>query len=119
MATMDTNVADYGGYEYHFVEEPPIDLKCLICRAVAKQPQQHGQCGKLYCLSCITEHMKTRSQCAHCRQDLTTFTDGKSKQTLYLYSYQYSQLASESMIKLPQTVNYRRCSRYKGLEGQV
>ena len=65
--------------EYEFVEELPDTLKCPICLSVVKQPQQHGECGKLFCLSCINEHKKKSSKCPHCRQDLSTFSDGKSK----------------------------------------
>ena len=75
---------DTGGYDYQFVEEPPDSLKCLICLLVARDPQQHGGCGKLFCKSCIAAHRVQRYDCPHCRQTLADpfggiFNDFKSE----------------------------------------
>ena len=78
---MASNALNIGGYDCKFVEVPPVALKCLICLSVARDPQQHGDCGKVFCNSCITEHKKISNDCPHCRQQLTTFNDGKSKDT--------------------------------------
>ena len=40
-------------YDYMFTSEPDDALKCLICRSVAKDPWQHGKCGRLFCKACI------------------------------------------------------------------
>ena len=78
-------VSETGGYDYRFVEEPLDSLKCLICLLVARDPQQHGGCGKLFCQSCIAAHRVLRNDCPHCRQPLsnsqqtTIFNDFKSK----------------------------------------
>ncbi len=82
LAKMDSPSRERGGYDYQFVEEPPHGLKCVICLAVTRQPQQHGECGKLFCSSCITEYRETSfvfPKCPHCRQHLETFNDGKSE----------------------------------------
>ena len=76
MASNDQNI---GGYDCKFVVDPPDALKCLICLSVTKDPQQHGQCGKLFCNSCITEHRKISNNCPHCRRILVTFEDGRSE----------------------------------------
>ena len=71
-----------GGYDYQFVEEPPHELKCVICLAVARQPQQHGECGKLFCSSCLAQHRQKNNKCPNCDLQLNTFYDGKSE---YMY----------------------------------
>lgn len=61
-----------GGYDYFFLEEPPSDVVCPICRLVARTPQQVSCCGKIYCLSCFTEletQSKWRLRCANCREE--------------------------------------------------
>ena len=79
---------DTEGYDYNFVEEPSDSLKCLICLLVAKDPQQHGACGKLFCSSCIASYRTQQDDCPHCRQPLSNdsgrtmiFNDFKSKFT--------------------------------------
>ena len=79
MAGIDTGSGE-SRYDYKFVEEPPDSLKCLICLCVVNNPQQHGECGRLFCLSCIrNEHKKRNRRCPHCKERLNTFNDGKSK----------------------------------------
>ncbi len=79
---MASNVAS--GYDLDWVEDPPDDLKCLICLCVARDPQQHpgddsNPCGKVFCRECITKHKKTSDKCPNCRQCLTLFSDARSK----------------------------------------
>ncbi len=76
-------MASSGGYDLNWVEDPPDDLKCLICLAVAKDPRQHpgddsSDCGKVFCLECITEYQKNYSKCPNCHQKLILFKDAKS-----------------------------------------
>ena len=71
-----------GGYDYFFLEEPPSDVVCPICHLVASNPQQVSCCGKIYCLSCLTE-LKKRSKwvyrCANCREEEpSSFPDRKT-----------------------------------------
>ena len=41
------------GYECNFVSESDDALKCLICLAIARDPWQHGECGRLFCKNCL------------------------------------------------------------------
>ena len=83
---MASNIANTGGYDCKWVEDPPEDLKCQICLSVAKEPQQHGNggCGKVFCQSCITEYQKNNNTCPNCRKQLTTFKDERSEYRLPL-----------------------------------
>ncbi|XP_064386091.1 TNF receptor-associated factor 3-like [Halichondria panicea] len=73
-----------GGYDLNWLEDPPDDLKCLICLCVARDPHQHpgdttNECGKIFCHSCITEmNKKNETTCPNCRKNLTDFKDAKS-----------------------------------------
>ncbi len=68
-----------------WVEEPPNELVCAICKEVVTEPQQHGGangCGKVFCKHCIDEDRRTRpgnTRCPCCMQTLTLFQDPKSK----------------------------------------
>ena len=83
MASNLTNI-DVGGYDLNWLEDPPDDLKCLICLCVARDPHQHpgdatNECGAVFCHSCIIEHKKNETICPNCRKNLTHFKDAKSK----------------------------------------
>ncbi len=72
-----------------WVEAPPNELVCAICKDVATEPQQHGGpqgCGKVFCTTCITQSQHTRlgNTCPCCRQTLTLFQDTKSKFLYYM-----------------------------------
>ena len=56
-----------GGYNCNFLSEPDVTLKCLICLAVARDPRQHEECGKLFCSECI-EKNGTDKPCPNCKQ---------------------------------------------------
>ena len=71
-----------GGYDYFFLEEPPSDVICPICRLVAREPHQVSCCGKIYCKECFFQ-LQSRSKwtfrCANCREDEPeTFPDRKT-----------------------------------------
>lgn len=69
-----------GGYDLEFLSEPPDGLKCLICMLVARQPYQHGVCGKLFCESCLEEYTSRTRSCPHCRdREAQYFQDNRSK----------------------------------------
>ena len=40
---------DLKGYDCDFVDPVPTSLVCLICRLIARAPQQMVCCGKVYC----------------------------------------------------------------------
>ena len=65
-------------YEYNFVSEPDDALKCLICLDVARDPMQHGECGKLFCKECLEKHGKDRP-CPNCKTQSEYYRDNKSK----------------------------------------
>ena len=72
--TMDDLIEEdnIGGYDYMFLEEPPSDVVCPICRLVAREPLQVSCCGKIYCKSCYTElesQSKWSLRCANCREE--------------------------------------------------
>ncbi|XP_064395997.1 TNF receptor-associated factor 5-like [Halichondria panicea] len=73
-----------GGYDCQFLQEPPDDLKCLICLCVARDPLQHGDkgCGKIYCRQCITEYKKKNDKCPNCRRLIVTFRDVRSERDI-------------------------------------
>ena len=65
--------------EVDFVESPD-ELLCMICLSVAREPWQHGNCGRLFCEKCLHENMKLDKRCPNCRENnAKCFKDGKSK----------------------------------------
>ena len=60
------------GYDCNFLSEPDVSLKCLICLAVARDPRQHEECGKLFCSECI-EKYGTDEPCPNCKQSRRQF----------------------------------------------
>ena len=72
-------MASITGYECNFVSEPDDTLKCLICLAVARDPWQHGECGRLFCEKCLNKYGKEKP-CSNCRTEQPTyFKDNKSQ----------------------------------------
>ena len=39
--------------EFEFLTPPDADLECRICHQVAREPWQHGKCGRLFCKECL------------------------------------------------------------------
>ena len=67
------------GYECTFISEPDDSLKCLLCLAVARDPWQHGKCGRLFCYECLKKYGKDKP-CPNCRMKQPLyFEDCKSK----------------------------------------
>ena len=78
-ANMAVKLASSSGYECNFVPEPDDALKCLICLAVARDPWQHGKCGRLFCEDCLPKHGKDKP-CLNCRMEQPQYLeDMKSK----------------------------------------
>ena len=48
------------GYKCNFVSVPDDTLKCLICSTIARDPWQHGKCGRLFCEECLNKHGKEK-----------------------------------------------------------
>ena len=73
------------GYEYEFVEKQSEDYSCLVCKCVARNPQQVNCCGKIICENCLERCKQTNShhdKCPHCQQELTSFKDTRSHQVI-------------------------------------
>lgn len=67
--------------ELKFVSQPDDGLKCLICLDLAREPQQHEACGKLFCNDCLEKYGRDKP-CPNCRkQDSQYYTDNRSKYT--------------------------------------
>ena len=60
-------MANKGGYNYTFVEEPSEDFKCPICLLVLRNPHLTGCCGQNLCENCIESSRERSSQCPLCR----------------------------------------------------
>lgn len=76
-----------GGFDFNYIEEPPDDLLCLICRFPAKEPMQMTCCGKVFCSNCLTEYNKRSKNCSNCRRDSgTSFNDLRSKSSSFSYT---------------------------------
>ena len=64
---------------YKFITEPDDDLLCMICNAVAKDPWQHGECGRLLCCKCLEEYDGNKP-CPNCKMEQPQyFQDSRSK----------------------------------------
>ena len=64
---------------YNFVSEPDDTLKCLVCLEVARDPWQHGKCGRLFCEQCLDQYGKGQP-CPNCRMKKPMYLeDTKSK----------------------------------------
>ena len=78
-ANQTLDMASTSGYECNFVSEPDDALTCQICLEVARDPWQHGECGRLFCQNCLNEHGKKRP-CPNCRTEQPKYLkDVKSK----------------------------------------
>lgn len=70
------------GYDYTFVEPPPDDLVCLICRYVAREPQQLTCCGRIFCEGCLKKHRSTSPKCPNCSRMISNFPDSRSERQI-------------------------------------
>ena len=58
-----------GGYRYKFLECPPEDLLCAVCKHVARQACQMNCCGSISCKVCLeglVDSSKNKLQCPGC-----------------------------------------------------
>lgn len=68
-----------GKTQFKFASEPDDSLKCLICLEVAKNPWQHGKCGRLFCKECL-DKIGAYQPCPNCRMEHPQyFEDNKSE----------------------------------------
>ena len=71
--------------KYKLVSEPEDELICLICLEVAEEPWQHGECGRLFCKTCLDKLGKDKP-CPNCKKEQPQyFSDTRSEFTLSRY----------------------------------
>jgi len=73
---------ELGEQDVEYLEQPEGSLCCGICLGVAREPWQHGDCGQLFCTSCLECHQKLSEvdKCPLCRMDGPQyFRDNRSK----------------------------------------
>jgi len=65
------NNGESGGFDYHFVENPPELLICDICHLPSCNPYLSVCCGHLFCKSCIdsAEQKMLVRTCPVCRDE--------------------------------------------------
>ena len=67
---------EVNGHDCNFVPEPSDSL---ICLAVARDPWQHGKCGRLFCEKCLDEYGKDKP-CPNCKMAKAMYLeDNKSE----------------------------------------
>ena len=59
-------MAEAGGYDLEFLEEPKEDYECPICQLVMKEPQIVDCCGYKYCFGCVNRVMLANKPCPMC-----------------------------------------------------
>ena len=83
----------YDGKMFHFVEQPPERLICVVCQELSQEPVQANCCGKIYCASCkrklCIERLNTTSNsCSVCISTVnddpssTIFKDAQAQQEI-------------------------------------
>ena len=62
-----------GGYDYHFVKEPPDTTVCVICQLPSRDPYLSVCCGHVFCKSCLDSAKKAvavvATNCPMCRSE--------------------------------------------------
>ena len=51
-------------------EEEKEKDECIICYETIVEGNVKLKCNHKYCLSCFVQHMRTKSECAYCRQEV-------------------------------------------------
>ena len=105
------------GYEYEFVGKQSEDFWCLVCKCVARNPQQVNCCGKIICKTCLDQFKQTNSQhdkCPHCRKVLSSFEDKRSCQAIISLkvrcSFTKHGCTWEGELKLYEESHQHKCS---------
>ena len=51
---------------------PAVSIRCAICLdSFTSKPLSSTNCGHIFCVECIGQHMKTKKECPTCRKKLT------------------------------------------------
>ena len=66
---------EYGYDDSRFEKDVDENFHCSICYNVLKEPRMCRNNGHVYCLACISEHLKVNSQtCPECKEHLSVDT---------------------------------------------
>ena len=66
---------EYGYEDSRFEKDVDENFHCSICYNVLKEPRMCRNNGHVYCLACISEHLKVNSQtCPECNEHLSVDT---------------------------------------------
>ena len=68
MAASTTTVSQICGYKYEFLRSVSEDLKCVLCKHVARDLHTTSCCKKPFCQECITPVLRARKQCPSCKR---------------------------------------------------
>lgn len=66
------------GFRYSFLQKPPQNCVCHLCKLVSRDPHQAACCGTIFCSPCLRNHYKSTSSptiCPNCRDSLKEFRD--------------------------------------------
>ena len=70
-----SSVVKYGYEDCRFEKDVDEDLHCSICYNVLKEPRMCRNNEHLFCVDCITEHLRVNSQtCPECNEHLSVDT---------------------------------------------
>ncbi|CAB3985007.1 E3 ubiquitin- ligase PDZRN3-like [Paramuricea clavata] len=75
MAFCPTEEKMYGYEDSRFEKVVDVNFHCSICRNVLKEPRTCRNNEHIFCLGCISEHLRVNSQtCPECKEDLSVDT---------------------------------------------
>ena len=77
-----STVVKYGYEDCRFEKDVDENLHCSICYNVLKEPRMCRNNEHLFCLDCITEHLRVNSQtCPKCNENLSVHTLRRARLT--------------------------------------
>ena len=103
-----SSVVKYGYEDCRFEKDVDENLHCSICYNVLKEPRMCRNNEHLFCLDCITEHLRVNSQtCPECNEHLSVDTLRRAR------------LANKYLSKLKINCDHasRGCPEFTCLEG--
>lgn len=67
-----TSPKSVGGYDYQYLEQPPQEYVCLVCKLVARKANQTNCCGRIFCKGCLEKLKKhqVKFTCPGCQETL-------------------------------------------------
>ncbi len=69
---------DVGGYDCAlFVSSVPEELKCGLCKKVAREPNLTSCCGEHFCKLCIEQNIRNKRPCPSCDTSQFSFINDK------------------------------------------